>query len=91
MKKYEAHGLTDAQDRLLGGFGDSTRENPWSQSLREVETYPVGWELSTAATELQRKGLLRMKVQPGGDVELTLTQIGKKLWKIRAKEEELPR
>ena len=81
MEKYLQHGLTRIQDNILGAFG----EDDLSDTLT-LNQYPI--EYKSVFKELIKKGLLESHIRDDETIEYRLTPAGKKLWKIRAKEEE---
>lgn len=83
---YEDHGLTRAEDDILGAFGSS-------QALGDLEeevvplTHFAHYSHGEAAKSLIRKGLLNATVSADLGVQLSLTPKGLKLWDIRYREE----
>ena len=83
MNKFEDHGLTRAEDDIIGAFDPSVPEG------RVIPlTHFAHFSHGDAAKSLIRKGLLIADVTPDLGVELKLTPKGVKLWNIRSEEEE---
>jgi len=80
MEKYEQHGLTRAQDDILGGFGDS-------DELDSISNYSITPEQREVVKQLIKRGLLESHMLEDFSAEFRLTPKGKKLWRIRHEEE----
>jgi len=86
MEKYEQHGLSRAQDDILGGFGLAEEEA--QDTLRNDSITP---EQREAVKQLVQKGLLESHMRDDFSVEFRLTPKGKRLWNVRNEEEAEPR
>lgn len=81
MEKYIQHGLTRLEDNLLGAFSMDPKND-------EIELNMFTLEHRQAFNSLVRKGLLERRIQKDETIKYVPTPKGKKLWRIRAKEEE---
>ena len=80
MEKYEQHGLTRAQDDILGGFGDAG-------PLESISNYSITPEQRVIIKQMINMGLLESHMLEDFSVEFRLTPKGRKLWHIRNTEE----
>ena len=80
MEKYEQHGLTRAQDDILGSFGEDEEHD-------SILNYSISPEQREAVKQLIAKGLLESHMLEDFSAEFRLTPKGKKLWRIRYEEE----
>ena len=83
MEKYEQHGLTRAQDDILGGFGDS-------DELESISDYSITPNQREVIKQLISKSLLETHMREDFSIEFRLTPKGKRLWHIRYLEESGP-
>ena len=92
MEKYTKHGLTRDQDNILGAFGHTLDElgHPTDRVHLDMLDVPPfqRTELEKAAKQLVSKKLLYVDYDEHENEMYNLTLKGKRLWKIRAKEEE---
>jgi len=86
MEKYEQHGLTKAQDDILGSFGEDEKSDVISE-------YSITPNQREVIKQLINKGLMESHMLEDFSVEFRLTPKGKQLWRIRYEEESegLPR
>lgn len=80
MEKYEKHGLTRAQDDILGSFGED-------EELDSILNYSITPEQREAVKQLIVRGLLEPHMRDDLSIEFRLTPKGKKLWRVRFEEE----
>lgn len=80
MEKYERHGLTRAQDDVLGSFGDDDEHDVILSRSITPERHEV-------VKELIKRELLESHMCEDFSIEFRLTPKGKKLWNIRMAEE----
>jgi len=91
MEKYIRHGLTKWQDRILGAFGrkDIETDIVHPDMLQYDSRNPAEvTKIKEAFKQLVEKGYLDAIHDEHDNIVYRLTLAGKKLWKIRAKEEE---
>ena len=86
MNKYERHGLTRAEDDILGGFGVSTDMAGDPNDTIRLESLTS--EQHDVVRGLIRRNLLETHVLEDLSVEVRLTPTGKALHRVRSKEEE---
>ena len=83
MEKYEQYGLTLTQDGILGSFGAT---GPYEEEeLTPSHFTPAQRD---AIKQLFNKGLLDRRILDDDTVTYYLTPAGKRLYKIRADEED---
>jgi len=82
MEKYEQHGLTKAEDDVLGGFGTTTDVPREERSDREFTP-----EHRKAAKTLVLRKLLTRSLKDDDSIVYSLTSKGLKLWHERSEEE----
>ena len=81
MEKYEQHGLTRAQDDILGSFGDEGEDHD------SILNYSITPEQREVVKQLISRGLLESRMREDFSAEFRLTPKGRKLWRIRYEEE----
>jgi len=91
-EKYLKHGLTRNQDNILGAFGTALSDSGYPTDrvhLDMLDVLPVKRsELEEATKQLVSKKLLYVDYDEHGNEMYNLTITGKRLWKIRANEED---
>ena len=83
MNKYERHGLTRAEDDILGTFGEDSEGN----ITGDVTNESITPEQRDVIKGMIRKGLLESRMRADFGVDFHLTPKGKALYRTRSTEE----